>query len=134
MQSSSFNIYNASAGSGKTFKLVQEYLKIALSTENSIVFNQILAITFTNKAANEMKSRILNSLFEFGHPKNPDKPSDLFQLLAKDLNIEDDHLQKRAKITLKQILHNYAFFDISTIDKFTHRLIRTFAKDLKTEF
>lgn len=131
MQSSSFNIYNASAGSGKTFKLVQEYLKIALSTENSIVFNQILAITFTNKAANEMKSRILNSLFEFGYPKNPDKPSDLFQLLAKDLNIEDDHLQKRAKITLKQILHNYAFFDISTIDKFTHRLIRTFAKDLK---
>lgn len=131
MQNSSFIIYNASAGSGKTFKLVQEYLKIALSAENSIVFNQILAITFTNKAANEMKSRILDSLFEFSHPKNPKKPSALFLLLAKDLNIEHDHLQKRANITLRQILHNYAFFDISTIDKFTHRLIRTFAKDLK---
>ncbi len=131
MQSSSFNIYNASAGSGKTFKLVQEYLKIALSTENSNIFNQILAITFTNKAANEMKSRILDSLFEFSHPKNSKKTSTLFLLLAKDLNIEDDHLRKRANITLKQILHNYAFFDISTIDKFTHRLIRTFAKDLK---
>ncbi|WP_299158831.1 exodeoxyribonuclease V subunit beta [uncultured Eudoraea sp.] len=131
MQSNSFNIYNASAGSGKTFKLVQEYLKIVLSTENSNSFNQILAITFTNKAANEMKSRILDSLFEFSHPENPEKTSTLFQLLAKDLNIEYDHLQKRANITLKQILHNYAFFDISTIDKFTHRLIRTFAKDLK---
>jgi len=131
VQSSSFNIYNASAGSGKTFKLVQEYLKIALSTENSNIFNQILAITFTNKAANEMKSRILDSLFEFCHPKNPKKTSTLFRLLAKDLNIGHDQLQKRANITLKQILHNYAFFDISTIDKFTHRLIRTFAKDLK---
>ena len=99
MQNSSFIIYNASAGSGKTFKLVQEYLKIALSTENSTVFNQILAITFTNKAANEMKSRILDSLFEFSHPKNPKKPSPLFLLLAKDLNIEHHHLQKG------QILH-----------------------------
>jgi len=131
VQSSSFNIYNASAGSGKTFKLVQEYLKIALSVENSNIFNQILAITFTNKAANEMKSRILASLFEFSQPKNSKKTSTLFRLLAKELNIEDDHLRKRAKVTLKQILHNYAFFDISTIDKFTHRLIRTFAKDLK---
>jgi len=131
VQRNSFNIYNASAGSGKTFKLVQEYLKIALSTENSTIFNQILAITFTNKAANEMKSRILDSLFEFSHTKNPIEPSTLFLLLAKDLNIEHDHLRKRANITLKQILHNYAFFDISTIDKFTHRLIRTFAKDLK---
>jgi len=95
VQSSSFNIYNASAGSGKTFKLVQEYLKIVLSTENSNSFNQILAITFTNKAANEMKSRILDSLFEFSHPENPEKTSTLFQLLAKDLNIEYDHLQKR---------------------------------------
>lgn len=131
MQHSSFNIYNASAGSGKTFKLVQEYLRIVLSTENSTVFNQILAITFTNKAANEMKSRILDSLFEFSHPRNPKKRTPLFLLLAKDLNIAHDHLAKRANIALKQILHNYAFFDISTIDKFTHRLIRTFAKDLK---
>lgn len=131
MQSSSFNIYNASAGSGKTFRLVQEYLKIVLSTENSNVFPQILAITFTNKAANEMKSRILNSLFEFAHPKNQKTPSQLFQLLANDLNVEHDKLRSRAKLTLKYILHNYAFFDISTIDKFTHRLIRTFAKDLK---
>jgi len=131
VQSSSFNIYNASAGSGKTFKLVQEYLKIVLSAENSNLFHQILAITFTNKAANEMKIRILDSLFEFSNPENPKKTSELFQLLAKDLDLEDDQLRKRANITLKQILHNYAFFDISTIDKFTHRLIRTFAKDLK---
>jgi ATP-dependent exoDNAse (exonuclease V) beta subunit len=131
VQSSSFNIYNASAGSGKTFKLVQEYLKIVLSSENSNLFHQILAITFTNKAANEMKSRILDSLFEFSNPENQKKTSELFRLLAKDLNLEHDQLRKRANITLKQILHNYAFFDISTIDKFTHRLIRTFAKDLK---
>ena len=62
-----FTIYNASAGSGKTYTLVKEYLKILFKSNNTDLFKRILAITFTNKAVAEMKSRILNSLYEFGN-------------------------------------------------------------------
>jgi ATP-dependent exoDNAse (exonuclease V) beta subunit len=121
----SFKIYNASAGSGKTYTLTKEYLKIILSSSRA--YQRILAITFTNKAVNEMKERILGSLYDFG--QNPS--SSMFQDLLEELDLDADTLQKTAILTLKEILHNYAFFDVSTIDKFTHRLIRTFAKDLK---
>ena len=120
-----FKIYNASAGSGKTYTLTKEYLKIILSSSRA--YQKILAITFTNKAVNEMKERILGSLFDFSH----NTASSMFQDISKELDLDSRTLQQRATATLKEILHNYAFFDISTIDKFTHRLIRTFAKDLK---
>ncbi|SIS39108.1 ATP-dependent exoDNAse (exonuclease V) beta subunit (contains helicase and exonuclease domains) [Zobellia uliginosa] len=129
MQHSTFKIYNASAGSGKTHTLTKEYLKIVLSPGDR--FSKILAITFTNKAVNEMKHRILDSLFKFGQVKDEAEAPALFLDLMKELGIDAAELRQRSKQTLKQILHNYAFFDISTIDKFTHRLIRTFAKDLK---
>ncbi len=125
----SFKIYNASAGSGKTHTLTKEYLKIIL--KNQKAYKKILAITFTNKAVAEMKTRILSSLFEFSKDEINNKYQALFNSLLDELNIDKKELQKKAKNTLKDILHNYAFFDISTIDKFTHRLIRTFAKDLK---
>lgn len=120
-----FKIYNASAGSGKTYTLTKEYLKIILSSSRA--YRKILAITFTNKAVNEMKERILGSLYDFSR----DTSSSMFLDISKELNLDTVTLQRKAKATLKEILHNYAFFDISTIDKFTHRLIRTFAKDLK---
>ncbi|MBM1104995.1 UvrD-helicase domain-containing protein [Aurantibacter crassamenti] len=129
MQPTTFKIYNASAGSGKTHTLVKEYLKIALSQTNS--FKNILAITFTNKAVNEMKERVLTSLFDFSLLDLPEKSKSLFNDLRLDLNISTEQLQKKSGATLKLILHNYAYFDVSTIDKFTHRVIRTFAKDLK---
>ncbi|WKX77856.1 UvrD-helicase domain-containing protein [Zobellia laminariae] len=129
MEHSTFKIYNASAGSGKTHTLTKEYLKIVLSTGDR--FSKILAITFTNKAVNEMKHRILDSLFKFGKVASETEAPPLFLDLMKELGVDADTLRKRSKQTLKEILHNYAFFDISTIDKFTHRLIRTFAKDLK---
>jgi len=124
-----FKIYNASAGSGKTHTLTKEYLKIVLSTPGS--FGQILAITFTNKAVNEMKERILNSLHEFSTTDTVEKASVLFVELMSELDLDINKLREKAKRTIKEILHNYGFFDISTIDKFNHRLIRTFAKDLK---
>ncbi len=129
MQETSFKIYNASAGSGKTYTLAKEYLSILLSTNDG--FRRILAITFTNKAVNEMKDRILNSLFEFSQPHSLEQPSPMFTALLNELNLTPLELNQKSKYTLKKILHNYAFFDVSTIDKFTHRLIRTFAKDLK---
>ena len=124
-----FKIYNASAGSGKTFTLTKEYLRTVLSTNHS--FSQILAVTFTNKAVNEMKDRILNSLFEFASTKSMDQASVMFKEMLSELDVDFETLRQKAKTTLKIILHNYGFFDISTIDKFTHRIIRTFAKDLK---
>ena len=63
METSPYKIYSASAGSGKTYTLAKEYLKIILSSETSKSYRQILAITFTNKAVNEMKQRILDNLY-----------------------------------------------------------------------
>ena len=129
MSSNSFTIYNASAGSGKTYALAKVYLKIILASPQN--FRKILAITFTNKAVNEMKHRILNSLFEFSKTNSIENASPLFKDILNETNYTFEELPVLGKLRLKQILHNYAFFDISTIDKFTHRLIRTFAKDLK---
>ncbi|MGB5820821.1 MAG: UvrD-helicase domain-containing protein [Saonia sp.] len=131
MQEATYKIFNASAGSGKTFTLVTAYLKIILSSNSNKNFRKILAITFTNKAVNEMKQRILKSLFQFGQNPIPEESGPMFRIVSKDLKLDAETLQKRSKRILKEILHNYAFFDVSTIDKFTHRLIRTFAKDLK---
>tara|TARA_R110002050_G_scaffold126506_2_gene247253 strand:- start:1229 stop:4324 length:3096 start_codon:yes stop_codon:yes gene_type:complete len=129
VSSNSFTIYNASAGSGKTYALAKVYLKIILASPQS--FRKILAITFTNKAVNEMKHRILNSLYEFSTTKSIEEASPLFNDIINETLFTIKDLPSLSKLRLKQILHNYAFFDISTIDKFTHRLIRTFAKDLK---
>lgn len=129
MQEAPYKIYNASAGSGKTYVLSKEYIKTILSVSHN--FKHILAITFTNKAVNEMKHRIIDSLFEFSKTTSEAVPSSMFLDIMKELGMDAVTLQKKSKKTLKEILHNYAFFDISTIDKFTHRLIRTFAKDLK---
>jgi len=127
----SFKIYDASAGSGKTFSLVKEYLILILSSKFYNSHRQILAITFTNKAANEMKARILDNLYQFSVLSDIEKAPPMFNTLVEALDLNPELLIKRSKKHLKQILHNYAFFDVSTIDKFTHRLIRTFAKDLK---
>lgn len=121
----SFKIYNASAGSGKTYTLTKAYLKIVLKGNRA--YRKILAITFTNKAVNEMKERILGNLFDFSRARD----SAMFEAISTELGLTREQLQRRAAIVLKEILHNYSFFDIVTIDKFTHRLIRTFAKDLK---
>ncbi len=127
----SYQIYDASAGSGKTFTLVKEYLKLILADDSRQEFRKILAITFTNKAVNEMKQRILKSLSLFA--SNPEKASkdQLFLQISKELNLSQPTLSSRSGRVLREILHNYAFFDISTIDKFNHRIIKTFARDLK---
>ena len=134
MQESAFKIYNASAGSGKTFTLVKEYLKIILASRNSPGFRQILAITFTNKAVNEMKQRILKSLYQFATTPTETNDHPLFLALCDELRFNPEFLQKQSQTALRYVLHNYAFFDVSTIDKFTHRLIRTFSRDLKLPY
>ncbi len=124
-----FIVYKSSAGSGKTFTLVKEYLKLALVEKHSLTkaYKSILAITFTNKAASEMKWRIIKALKEISLESN----DMLSSLIAKELSISKEDLKTRAEIVLTDVLHNYSDFSIGTIDSFTHRIIRTFALDLK---
>lgn len=129
MTNSNFTVYKSSAGSGKTFTLVKEYLKLALKDKHQLTSNYkgILAITFTNKAASEMKWRIIKGLQEIGENKN----EFLIELVSTELSITTDELKDRATIVLTDILHHYSDFSIGTIDSFTHRIIRTFAIDLQ---
>ena len=126
-----FNIYNASAGSGKTFTLVKEYLKILFVSKNLNYYKNILAITFTNKAVAEMKERIIETLMQFSKESILISPNSMFNDICDELNIKPVELHKKSEKLLNTIIHNYAAFDISTIDGFTHKLIRTFAYDLK---
>ncbi|RZV62427.1 MAG: DNA helicase UvrD, partial [Flavobacteriaceae bacterium] len=130
-KTSFFNVYNASAGSGKTFTLVKEYLKLLLSTSKSDIFKNILSLTFTNKAVAEMKNRIIEKLLLFSQETILEMSDSTFKVICEELNMDARDLHERSKRTLNAILHNYSAFDISTIDKFTHKVIRTFAFDLK---
>lgn len=129
--SAPFIIYNASAGSGKTYTLVKDYLKIILSSSQKESYKHILAVTFTNKAVAEMKARIVMNLKAFASEESLTNPSPMFSELVTLLKLHPAQLQQKAKEVLKSILHNYAFFEVSTIDRFTHSVIRTFAYDLK---
>ncbi|HJS01546.1 MAG TPA: UvrD-helicase domain-containing protein, partial [Flavobacterium sp.] len=135
MQRHSFSIYDASAGSGKTYTLVKEYLKIILTSPKNDAYRNILAITFTNKAVHEMKSRIVGSLSEFAKDEPSKKALDLMQDLVEDTadwetKLSLKFIKIKSQQIIKHIIHNYAAFDISTIDKFTHKVIRAFAHDL----
>ncbi|NBW28381.1 MAG: ATP-dependent helicase [Flavobacteriaceae bacterium] len=144
MQRPSFSLYDASAGSGKTYALVKEYLKIILVSKKNDAYRNILAITFTNKAVHEMKSRILWNLSEFAEKIPDPKAAELMDILSNGRRKKDNpqewqdepiglsiiQIQTKAQQIIKHIIHNYAAFDISTIDKFTHKVIRAFAHDL----
>ncbi len=119
-------MYNASAGSGKTFTLVKEYLKVVLQSDDRFVFQKILAITFTNKAASEMKERVLNNLQLFSEGKENSEFSDIL----KETQLDKSIIQKRSSLVLEAILQNYSAFAITTIDSFTHKIIKSFAFDL----
>ncbi|MEQ8909783.1 MAG: UvrD-helicase domain-containing protein [Vicingaceae bacterium] len=124
----SLKVYKSSAGSGKTFTLVKEYLKLCLQSEEDYYFASILAITFTNKATAEMKERILKHL-KITAAGNGEEDV-MGHIIAEECNLPYEKLQQRAKRSLSAILHGYGDFSISTIDRFTHRLVRTFARDL----
>ena len=125
-----FVVYKSSAGSGKTFTLVKEYLKLALIDKDKLTYNfkRILAITFTNLAAAEMKERIISSLKQI---IENNQSSEIANILKQELNISPEELINRSKIVLENILHNYSDLAVGTIDSFTHKLIKTFAFDLR---
>ncbi|HEY8512935.1 MAG TPA: UvrD-helicase domain-containing protein [Cyclobacteriaceae bacterium] len=119
-----FTIYRSSAGSGKTRTLAKAYLKLALQYQAQY-FRHILAVTFTNKATQEMKDRILEYLDKFAR----EEPNDLGEELKKELGLDDATFRERSLDTQKAILHGYSQFSISTIDAFFQRVIRSFTRE-----
>ena len=132
--SNSYTVINASAGSGKTYALVQRLLMICLRYPNQHQsIRNILALTFTNKAANEMKERILSWLNKFtadNYRENNDLKNIQKAFENEGHKITIDELHHRSKKLLDYILHNYSTLNIGTIDRFNSRLVRSFSYEL----
>ena len=122
-------ILSASAGSGKTYRLAYKFVHDTIKhyEEKPYLYRAILAVTFTNKATEEMKRRIVEKFHEL--ITNPTK-SDYMADLLRDLLLSESEIIKRAKAILTKILHDYSRFTILTIDKFFQRILRAFIKEL----
>lgn len=129
-----FIVYRSSAGSGKTFTLVKEYLKLCLSSQQPDYFKHILAITFTNKAADEMKERIVENIKAFSGHRPEGKHLDMFNAVLSEINISKEEAFERSTNIHKALLHKYAYLSISTIDKFFSQIVRSFSFDLHLPF
>lgn len=122
-------VLNASAGSGKTYNLVRNYLVLLLKeTSDKADLGQLVAMTFTNKAAYEMKTRIIRDLNRLGNPSEKDQP--YLKEIAGLTGLKEADVQKNAQLVLRKMLHRYEDFNVLTIDKFNLRLIRSFSRDL----
>jgi len=120
------NIYRASAGSGKTHRLTGDFISLLFSRENERTYRKILAVTFTNKATDEMKSRILKELYALSTGQKSDYRADLMT----KYKLTEEAVDHRARKILIAILHDYSSFSISTIDKFFQQVIRAFAREI----
>lgn len=144
MNNKPIKLFSASAGAGKTYTLTLEYLKLALKeVESKGYFRRILAVTFTNKAAEEMKRRIVDFLFliaknEFlihNDLKKHDESEQLIERILSDFKndkifLEKNELIKRANKTLQLILQDYGLFSVMTIDSFIQKLSQSFIEEL----
>ncbi|WP_308278746.1 UvrD-helicase domain-containing protein, partial [Prevotella sp.] len=127
-------VYKASAGSGKTFTLAVEYIKLLML--NPRAYRQILAVTFTNKATAEMKERILTQLYGIW---KEDPASDAYlKRIKEDLakkpetaSLSDRELRQRAGMALQYMLHDYSRFRVETIDSFFQSVMRNLARELE---
>ena len=150
----SFTVYRSSAGSGKTFTLTKEYLKLLLASPKSegggfdpSYFKKILAVTFTNDAANEMKERIMRVLEAWARASaeggassiEDDTASAMLGVIMKEEELPSDYPESewtleevlhRSAAIYRTLLHNYSDFAVSTIDSFTNRVVQAFKQDL----
>lgn len=131
---SRFIVCKASAGSGKTYQLALTYLTLAFDAGSDEGlqdrFKRILAITFTNAAVNEMKERIVNELDNLCNDELEERPA-IEESLMKTTGLTAEEVRRRAKVVYKAVLHNYSDLSVCTIDSFAHRIVKTFAHDLK---
>ena len=119
-------VYKASAGSGKTFTLALEYIKLLIT--NPFAYRNILAVTFTNKATEEMKSRILSQLHGLAH--GYEDSSDYMEKITSSLGMSEAMVKSRATTALQSLVHDYSSFRVETIDKFFQRVLRNLAREL----
>ncbi len=117
-------VYRASAGSGKTYQLTGEYLKLLFTGNNS--FRRILAVTFTNKATDEMKKRIVQELDVLARREK----SGYLSMLMHEFELTEEAVYQKAHRILLGILHDYSSFNISTIDRFFQQTMRAFAREI----
>jgi ATP-dependent exoDNAse (exonuclease V) beta subunit len=120
-------VYKASAGSGKTFTLATEYIRLLV--ENPTSYRNILAVTFTNKATEEMKMRILSQLY--GIWKQLPESTDYMKVIQEKTGFGEDLISDRAGIALQNLLHNYNYFRVETIDTFFQSVLRNLARELE---
>lgn len=125
-----FRVMRASAGSGKTFRLVEAYLSCCLASEDALRFRRILALTFTNKAAQEMKDRVVSELdvLASDFASSPHASG-----LRGATGLNDALLSERARQLRRTLHRHYGELSIMTLDKFVGGLVRGFATDLQLE-
>ena len=119
-------VYKASAGSGKTFTLASEYIRLLV--ENPQQYRSILAVTFTNKATEEMKMRILSQLY--GIWKQLDDSQDYTTKICEKTGYDEKRVSQQAGVALHNLLHHYSYFRVSTIDTFFQSVLRNLAREL----
>jgi len=119
-------VYKASAGSGKTFTLATEY--ISLLVDNPMSYRTILAVTFTNKATEEMKMRILSQLY--GIWKQLPDSDNYLKAVQEKTGLDAEVISQRAGISLSNLLNNYNYFRVETIDTFFQSVMRNMAREL----
>lgn len=120
-------IMKASAGSGKTFSLARKYISLLLKSEDRYAYRHILAVTFTNKATDEMKNRIMKELFVLStEPEN----SGYRDFFIPSLFDSDQAIRKKAETVLHDILHDYSAFAVSTIDRFFQQTLKAFSREI----
>ncbi len=124
---SQLKIYRASAGSGKTFTLTKEFLFLLFKNPTNYI--NTLAVTFTNKATGEMKSRILEKLYQISVHQTNDYIDDL----KKEFKLTEKQVRQRASVLLSYLLHDFSNFSVSTIDSFFQKIIRSFAREAGLE-
>ncbi len=117
-------IFNASAGSGKTYRLAYKYVRDVIS--EPLRYRHILAVTFTNKATEEMKSRILHEINTLAKGES----SSYMQSLRDELRLSQEAIRRRAYQARAYILHDYSRFTVLTIDRFFQRILRAFIQEL----
>ena len=120
-------VYKASAGSGKTFRLAVEYIKLLIKNPES-AHKGILAVTFTNKATGEMKERIMSHLY--GIWKGLPDSNNYLERVTEELNMDSEEVRRRAGIALAHLIHDFDRFRVETIDKFFQRVLRNLSHEL----
>ena len=120
-------IMKASAGSGKTFNLARKYIALLFAKKDRYAYRHILAVTFTNKATDEMKSRIMHELSVLADSPELSGYHDFF---VPSVFPDDETLRKEADGLLCNILHDYSAFSVSTIDKFFQQTLKSFSREI----